>query len=296
VTTADVPGAGVEPPWRALLVDARERLAERGVDNPEQEARWLVQRAAGFAPGELALGLDAPAPLGAATYFHGMLTRRLAGEPLQYVLERWSFRRLELAVDRRVLIPRPETEVLAGLALDECRRLSARIAVDLGTGSGAIALALADERPGLEVWATDRDAGALEVARANQLALGPPVADVRLCEGSWFDALPEGLAGQVDVIVSNPPYVSDAEMDRLPDEVRDWEPWVALNSGPDGLEDVADIVFEAPAWLARPGALLVEMAPHQVGRAAHLAAEVGFTSVSVWPDLAGRDRILLARR
>jgi release factor glutamine methyltransferase len=295
VTTPDLAPGG-EPPWRALLVEARDRLAARGVVNPEQEARWLVQRAAGYAPGELALGLDAPAPLGAASYFHGMLARRLAGEPLQYVLERWSFRRLELTVDRRVLIPRPETEVLAGLALDECHRLSARIAVDLGTGSGAIALAMADERPGLEVWATDVSGDALAVAAANQAELGPAAAGVRLCEGSWFEALPEGLAGQVDVIVANPPYVSEAEMADLPGEVRDWEPRAALCAGPDGLEDVVAIVAAAPGWLARPGALLVEMAPHQVRRAVRLAADAGFTSVSVWPDLAGRDRIVLARR
>ena len=287
---------GAEPPWRALLVDARDRLAARGVGNAEQEARWLVQRAAGFAPGGLALGLDDPAPLGAATHLHGMLARRLDGEPLQYVLERWSFRRLELTVDHRVLIPRPETEVLAGLALDECRRLSARTAVDLGTGSGAIALALADERPGLEVWGTDVSVEALEVARINQAALGPSASGVRLCEGSWFGALPEGLAGQVDVIVANPPYVSEPEMADLPDDVRDWEPYLALCSGPDGLEDVAAITAEAPAWLARPGALLVEMAPHQTRRAVRMAADAGFASVSVWPDLAGRDRFVLARR
>jgi release factor glutamine methyltransferase len=211
------------------------------------------------------------------------------------VLGRWAFRGLELAVDPRVLIPRPETEVLAGLALDECERLAARVAVDLGTGSGALALALAVERPGLAVWGTDVSAEALDVAAANRAAVGGDAAGVHLVAGPWWDALPADLAGRVDVAVANPPYVSEAEMDDLPAEVRAWEPRIALCAGPTGLEDVEAIVAAARVWLARPGTLLVEMAPHQVHRAAARAEAAGFASVSIWPDLAGRDRILLAR-
>ena len=197
-----------------------------------------------------------------------MAARRASGEPLQYALDRWGFRSLDLYVDRRVLIPRPETEVLAQLALDECRRLDAAVAVDLGTGSGALALALAAERPGLEVWGTDVSADALAVARANLAGLGRAATRVRLADGSWFDALPAELAGRIDVIVTNPPYVAEAEMADLPAEVRDWEPREALCSGPTGLEDVEQIVAEAPGWLARPGSLLVELAPHQAATAA----------------------------
>ena len=212
-----------------------------------------------------------------------------------YALGRWAFRSLDLVVDHRVLIPRPETEVLAEMTLDECRRLDARVAVDLGTGSGALALALATERPGLEVWGTDLSADALEVARANLAELGRVATRVRLTEGAWFDALPADLAGRIDVIVANPPYVADDEIVDLPTEVRDWEPHVALFSGPSGLEDVEHIVARAPAWLARPGALLLEMAPHQTREAQRLARAAGFASVTVWPDLTGRDRIVLAR-
>ncbi|HEY8527688.1 MAG TPA: peptide chain release factor N(5)-glutamine methyltransferase [Acidimicrobiales bacterium] len=289
-------GEGEPVPWRALVAEASARLAAAGVENAAQEARWLAQRAGGFEPAELVLALDDPATVRSATFFFQMLERRVAGEPLQYVLGRWSFRTLELYVDRRVLIPRPETEVLAGQALDECARLDARVAVDLGTGSGAIALAMAVERPGLEVWGTDASEDALAVARANCSGLGRAGGRVRLVAGEWFAALPAELRGRVDVIVTNPPYVAEHEVPDLPDDVRRWEPRQALVAGPTGLEDIERIVAEAPAWLARPGALLIELAPHQAAPTARLAREAGFSAVTVWPDLAGRDRIVLARR
>jgi release factor glutamine methyltransferase len=283
-------------PWRALVRRATERLGAAGLDNAAQEARWIAERAAGFEPAELVTEMDSPVTVRSATFFHQMLDRRAAGEPLQYVLGRWAFRTLDLYVDRRVLIPRPETEVLVGQALDECDRLGARLAADLGTGSGAIALALAVERVGLEVWGTDVSEEALAVARANLSGLGRPATRVRLAAGEWFEALPGELRGSIDVVVANPPYVAEHEVPDLPDDVRDWEPRGALVSGPTGLEDIERIVAEAPAWLARPGSLLVELAPHQAAPAATLARGAGFAGVTVWPDLTGRDRILLARR
>src|SRR3954471_2141352 len=135
--------------WRELLAEATERL-----DSP-QEARWLVERASGLEGAEYALGLDQPVPARAMPYFQGMLSRRKAGEPLQYVLGRWGFRTLDLFVDQRVLIPRPETEEVVTHALTELDRLDGKVVVDLGTGSGAIALAVAAERREVEVWATD---------------------------------------------------------------------------------------------------------------------------------------------
>lgn len=283
--------------WRDLIVVARARLAAAGVDNAGQEARWLVERASGYDAAELTLALDEPARPRSVPFFHEMLERRVAGEPLQYVLGRWAFRTLDLYVDRRVLIPRPETEVLVERALAECDRLEARVAVDLGTGSGAIALALASERPSLrEIWATDISPDALAVARANLAGLGRAAGRIRLAEGSWFEALPGELQGRIDVVVANPPYVAESEMAELDDEIRQWEPELALVSGAEGLDAVTTIVEQAPAWLSRPGALLVEMAPHQVTKARARAATAGFPSVSIWPDLAGRDRILLARQ
>ncbi len=281
--------------WRTLLGEASGRLADSGFDNAEQEAWWLVQQAGGFEAADVVVHLDESATVRTATYFHQMLDRRVAGEPLQYVLERWAFRSMEIFVDDRVLIPRPETEVLAQMALEECRRLDAHVAVDLGTGSGAIALALIVEWAGIEVWATDTSADALAVAQANLAGFGRLATDVRLVEGSWFDALPAELAGTVDVVVTNPPYVAESEVDDLADEVRRWEPIEALVAGPTGLEDIEQIVAEAPMWLARPGSLLVEIAPHQAGAVARMARSAGFGSAAIWPDFAGRDRILLAR-
>lgn len=255
----------------------------------------MVEQEAGCSTGQLLTVLDEPATGPAATSLRQMSTRRLEGEPLQYVMGRWSFRTLELHVDRRVLIPRPETELLAESALEECDRLGAERVVDLGTGSGAIALSLAVERPGLEVWATDAAGDALAVTRANLAGLGRTAARVHLAEGSWFEALPDDLRGRCDVIVSNPPYVAAEEWADLPPEVRAWEPEAALLSANHGLADITAILAEAPGWLARPGAVLLEMAPHQAGEVEHLARDAGFTAVSVWPDLAGRDRILRAR-
>jgi release factor glutamine methyltransferase len=282
--------------WRDLVAVATRRLTGAGVDNAAQEARWIAERAGGFDAAELVTELDSPVTVRSATFFHQMLDRRAGGEPLQYVLGRWAFRTLELYVDRRVLVPRPETEVLASHALDECDRLGARLAVDLGTGSGAIALALAAERVGLTVWGTDASEDALAVARANLSGLGRAATRVRLAAGEWFAALPGELRGQVDVLVSNPPYVAEHEEPDLPDDVREWEPRQALVAGPTGLEDIEHIVAEAPAWLARPGSLLLELAPHQADPAAKLARAAGFPAVTIWPDLTGRDRIVLARR
>lgn len=293
--TGESPARQALTTWREVLANATGRLAEAGNDNAVQEARWIVERATGLQAAELQLALDEPATVRAATFCRQMLERRLTGEPLQYVLGRWAFRKLELYVDRRVLIPRPETELLAEAALSECDRLGAGLAVDLGTGSGAIALTLAVERPGTDVWATDVSADALAVARSNLAGLGRAATGVRMTEGAWFEALPAELRGRCDVIVSNPPYVAPEEMAELPDDVREWEPEVALLAADRGLADLATILAEAPVWLARPGVVLLEMAPHQTDEAQQLARDAGFTSVSVWPDLAGRDRILRAR-
>jgi release factor glutamine methyltransferase len=283
------------PTWRELVVGATQRLQAAGQENAGQEARWLVEQAAGLSAAELRLALDRLAGQAAVSALPDMVDRRVAGEPLQYVLGRWSFRSLDLVVDRRVLIPRPETEQLVEAALEECDRLGARTVVDLGTGSGAIALSLLVERPRLDVWATDVSPDALAVARANLDGLGDASARGHLAEGAWFDALPGDLRGRIDVVVSNPPYVAEPEMAELSPEVRDWEPRLALAAGPEGLDALATVVAAAPGWLARPGSLLCEMAPHQSRPVADMATEAGFTSVSVWPDLTGRDRILHAR-
>ncbi len=284
------------PTWRTLLAEGRARL---GADH---EATRLVEAVSGLEPSTLSGGLDELAPARAAAEFESLVSRRLGGEPLQYVLGAWGFRRLDLMVDRRVLIPRPETEQVVEAALGELQVLCADRAsrgawvVDLGTGSGAIALSIAVEQPQAEVWATDVSLEALAVARANLAGVGGWAATrVRLMAGSWFDALPTNLRGRLRLVVSNPPYVAAHEVEDLPAEVADWEPAQALVSGPTGLEAIGVIVEGAGPWLASPGAVVIEIAPHQAGEAADLARAAGFEHVEVRPDLAGRDRILLAR-
>lgn len=284
--------------WRALLLEAVERLRRAGVPSPESDARWIVEEASGNEGGEFLLGLDQPATNRGVARFDRMIARREAGEPLQYVLGRWSFRHLDLFVDARTLIPRPETEVVAGLAIDELDRVreerpDSAVVADLGTGSGAIGLSIAAERPGTAVWLTDRSEDALAVARANVAGVGRAGTAVRVVAGSWFAALPAELTGQLSVVVSNPPYV--AAGDDLPAEVRDWEPGGALVSGPTGLEALLVLVDAAPTWLVPEGALVLELAPHQ-GEAVAEAAATRFVEVSLHPDLTGRVRAVVGRR
>jgi release factor glutamine methyltransferase len=262
------------------------------------EARRIVEEAASD---PWPLLLDERVSRRAAAYFAQMVARRTAGEPLQYVLGRWGFRRLDLMVDRRVLIPRPETEQVVSVALAELERLVEMgvgdpVIVDLGTGSGAIALSLAAEGRRGTVLATDNSDQALAVARANLAGLGGfAAARVRVLSGSWWSALPDTLKGRVSLAVSNPPYVTTEEMTALPGEVREWEPAAALHGGPAGLDAISIIVRDAVRWLARPGTLVLEMAPHQAAAVVDLARAADFSSAEVKQDLAGRDRMLVGR-
>jgi release factor glutamine methyltransferase len=290
-----------EPTWAELRNQAEAALA-----NPS-EARWLLEEVSGLDGAELLAEADRPAPGRAVRRVDELVARRRAGEPLQYVLGSWSFRGVDLMVDSRVLIPRPETEMTVEVAIEEVGRagkqrgradpwgggVTTYAVADLGTGSGALALALAAELPDAEVWATDASADALEVARANVAGIGTPGVRVRLAEGSWYEALPERLRGALALVVSNPPYVARDEM--LPPEVADHEPVEALVSGPTGLEAIEIVVGKAPGWLEPDGVLVCELAPHQAEAALGFARGAGFAEVSVRSDLAGRDRVLVAR-
>ena len=296
--------------WRQLRVEATERLVDAVGDAAPVEARWIILEASGLDDADLLVDDDEPAPALARHRIEAMIERRRAGEPLQYVLGSWQFRGIDLMVDRRVLIPRPETEVVVQVAIDELVAGGARVGrtdpwaagvtefavADLGTGSGAIALALAAELPDAAVWATDVSDDALAVARANLSSIGTAATRVRVVAGDWFDALPIELLGGLRLIVSNPPYVTAAEHPALPADVRDHEPYGALVSGETGLEDVEHLIAHAGEWLEPGGALVVELAPHQADAAVARARAAGFATAEVRPDLTGRPRALLARR
>jgi release factor glutamine methyltransferase len=296
------------PSWRDLRVESERSLAAAGIESAASEARWMVEHVSGFDAAELVTAEDEPAPSRSADHLTELVGRRVAGEPLQYVLGGWLFRGLDLLVDRRVLIPRPESEVTAQVAIDEAVRLGARRGrsdpwsgsattysiADLGTGSGALALALASELPDAEVWGTDVSDDALAVARANLAGTGLPSTRVRLARGSWFDALPETLHGRLRLVVSNPPYVAESELAELPAELQH-EPRDALVSGATGMESIEELAREAPAWLDATGTFVCEIAPQQAEAATKVSTAAGFEEVLVRRDLAGCDRVLVAR-
>jgi release factor glutamine methyltransferase len=276
--------------WRELWDETANAVGDR------MEARWLCEVASASVDGdEFVTRLDEAATVRMVSHLDAMTARRRAGEPLQYVLGEWSFRRITLAVDRRVLIPRPETELVAEVALEKAAGFGPqRVVVDLGTGSGAIGLALAHELPrqGTTVWITDASSDALDVARANIAGIGPAGANVRVAHGSWFDALPVEVTA--NVVVANPPYVAVGSPD-LATDVDEWEPHGALFAGADGLDDIRHIVANARARLVAGGWLVLEIGSDQGVAVSELLADAGFADVEIRPDLAGHDRIAVAR-
>ncbi len=256
-----------------------------------REARWLVEE---FMPGA---DHDAIGALRAAAQ------RRLAGEPLQYIIGHWPFRGLDLDVDPRVLIPRPETEELVGVALEELvtHGATAPLIVDLGCGSGAIGLALVSELAQRGVVATlvalDESPDALAVARRN--ALKHRILSASFVRSSWTSELDASLRGRVDLMVANPPYVGADEFDSL-EPVLAHEPRSALVSpdarGVAGLADLEVIIVDATAWLSERGVLICEHGHLQRDAVLELARDAGFSNVRDLEDLAGHPRMLVARR
>ena len=263
------------------------------------EAGWLLEEVAGASLATLLAGGRPDPGAGEVEALERLVQRRLAGEPLQHVLSTWSFRRLELRVDGRALVPRPETEVVAGHALAALAaarqgRNEALVAVDLGTGSGAIACALVTEDPDVSVVAVDRSAAALELAGENRARLLPFEADrLELRLGSWYEPLGD-LAGSVALVVSNPPYLAAHELPGLDPVVRDFDPPEALVAGKTGLEAIEAVLGGAPELLRPGGSLVLELAPHQGQAARALALGAGASFAALHLDLAGRTRCLVA--
>jgi release factor glutamine methyltransferase len=252
-------------------------------DLPRHEVERLLAKATGRSRTELLLGFEVSAQ--EETEFTALLARRKAGEPLQYLEERIPFGPVEVNVDRRALIPRPETEQLFEIAAASLT--DPLVIVDLCTGSGNLALALKHTFPDAAVYATDRSEEAAALARENARAAS---LDVTVLEGNLFDPLPEHLRGRVDLIVANPPYLAASELAGLQPEVRDHEPTIALVAGPDGDEVLSAIAAEAADWLAPGGVIVCEISefhgPQTAGHFAGLGGEIHH-------DLAGKDRFVV---
>jgi release factor glutamine methyltransferase len=270
---------------RDLLVAATEELEQAGVPSPRVDAEWLLAHALGISRTDLYSNGD-EAPDDREQVFRDLVVRRTAREPLAYVLGEWGFRRLVLRVDPRVLIPRPETEAVVERCLELLADEAEPRVLDIGVGSGAIALAIADEHPGARVVATDNSPGALAVADENRVRAG--LADrVGLVQGELF----AGLDGPFDLVVSNPPYVRPEEVEGLEPEVARFEPREAL---------VAHGVTEAIAELALPrlaprAPLVLETADGEAGNMAALLTTLGYDDVRIGEDLAGRERVVDGR-
>ncbi len=268
-----------------------------GVLDSRHEARWLCEVATSLDGDEFADELDSLLTDRMVQHLDGMVARYRTGEPLPYVLGRWGFRHLDLSIDRRVLIPRPETELVAEVAISLAgERRAPRAVADLGTGSGAIGLSVAAELPldGTTVWMTDVDDDALVVARANLAGIGRHARNVRVGEGSWYAALPSPAELRFDVIVSNPPYVAVGSPDLEP-SVAEWEPERALLAGADGLDAYRAIVPGAREHLVADGWLVLEIGADQGDAVRSLLTGAGYADISIRPDLAGHDRIAVAR-
>jgi release factor glutamine methyltransferase len=270
---------------REALRDAAAELERAGCPSPRVDAECLLAHALGRTRTQLYLGLDEPLPPGAEQRFFGSLVaRRAAREPLAYVLGEWGFRRLLLQIDRRVLVPRPETEMVVERCLELLVGIEQPEVLDVGVGSGAIALAIADEHPGARVTGFDSSKGALEVAQANLASSGLD-GRVRLIE---HDLRGDFGESRFDLVVSNPPYVEPDEIESLAPEVRDWEPRGAL-VGAGATEAVARGARRA---LKTGGWLVLEVADGKARDVAAALADLGYESVSIDPDLAGRERVV----
>jgi len=271
---------------REALAQAAERLTDAGCETPRVDAELLLAhvlestRSGVLAEGERLLDGAQAAELA------GLVQRRSAREPLAYVLGEWGFRGLVLDVDARVLVPRPETEIVVERCLARLDGLAAPRVLDVGTGSGAIALAIADEHPGARVTGIDVSPDALAVARGNAARSG---LAVDLVEHDLFAGLPEG---PWSLVVSNPPYVGAADIDALPSEVRDWEPRVALVA-----EDATEAVARGAVAVLEPGgALVLEVADDDAARVTGLLGRLGYEGVAVTADLTGRERVVEGTR
>ena len=278
-----------------LLQWTCERFTRAGLDEPRVDAEHLLSQALGVARMQIYLRFDQLVAEPARATLRDLIRRRLAREPVAYIAGHRGFHALglDLAVDRRVLIPRPETEHLVDWLLEALPFAPTPVHVrDIGTGSGAIALAIKHARRDAHVTASDRSQGALTVARDNAARLG---LDITFLESDLLGSTPEH---PYDAIAANLPYIPSADITTLQPEVRDFEPHLALDGGPDGLDLVRRLISDAarPGFLAPGGRLLLEIGIHQADPTRELLLAHGYTDVSARRDLAGIERILAGTR
>jgi release factor glutamine methyltransferase len=268
------------------LRETSERLDAAGCESADVDAEILVGHVLAVSRSELALDRSRKLSKPEEESLERLAARRETREPLAYVLGEWGFRRLTLDVNASVLVPRPETEVVVERCLARIAQIDEPRVLDVGTGSGAIGLAIADEHPGAHVTGVDASPGALEVAGANVVRTG---LAVELREWDLFTGLPEG---PWDLVVSNPPYVLPEELESLEPEVREWEPRTALT----GVGATEAVARGARDVLAVDGVLVLEIAAGDAGRVAALLDELGYADVATTLDLAGRDRVVEGTR
>jgi release factor glutamine methyltransferase len=279
---------------REALASGTGVLREAGIENPGLDASLLLAEVLGMSRSSLTAAGPEPLTENFLAAFNGLIKRRLDGECVAYILGRKEFYGLEFLVNPAVLVPRPETETLVQLTINNeqltMNNEPVRV-LDLCTGSGAVAIALKHERPEWEVWATDISAEALETAKTNAARLLPP-GSVTFYQGDLYESLHSSLfTFHFSLVISNPPYVPTAEIAGLSPEVRG-EPALALDGGGDGLDVIRKIIAGAPEFLCPGGMLLLEADPRQMEKIAGLFEENGFTEVQIYNDLSGRERVV----
>jgi release factor glutamine methyltransferase len=279
--------------WTILrvLTWTAERFARQGIGSARLDAEVLLAHLLGVDRIRLYTDFDKPLAAPELARVRDGVRRRLAGEPVAYITGEREFWSLTLSVDRAVLVPRPETELLVEVALELCRGLERPTFVDVGTGSGAIAIALGHTLPAARLVAIDREAAAIEVAARNAAR---HAVTLTLLAGDLLDPLPPGE--QPDLLLSNLPYVPSAELAGLAPEVRDWEPRTALDGGADGLALIRRLVPQASRRLPAGAALALEVGAGQAGAVRTLFEEHGFLAVEVRRDLAQLERVVVGRR
>lgn len=286
---------------QALVAWTTKFFAEKGIDNPRLDAEVLLAHALGENRIDLYLRPERKVPPEILAVFKGFLQRRARREPVAYITGRREFYSIPLQVGPEVLVPRPETEHVVERALAEGRRLDrldpfrvTRI-LDVGTGSGNIAIALARHLPRAKIFATDRSRAALSLAKRNALSSLGPARAIRFLQADLFVGLHPEKA-RFDLIVSNPPYIPSGQRDNLPPEVRAYEPWSALDGGADGMDVLRALLEDGPRYLAKGGVLVCEFGEGQKGPLLDLATRTGsFASVEFDSDYAGKPRVLVAR-